>query len=292
VRHASSIVLALLVACAGPGRDTRSPADAEADQRLAQLEARVHALEARETERQDLFEWLRPIKDQAAREAEAEANRPRPDLDAIYAVPVGQSASEGPADAPVTVVLFFDFACPYCRRVEDSLTAVRASLPRDVRVVYKHFVVHPVARDAHLAVCAAGLQGKFAAYRDLLWTKVFDPYVASGGQDTTGYAEANLVKLATGLKLDRKRFLADLRGPACAATLSGDQEAVTRFGIEGTPALYVNGQFYEGAIPETQLREAIGHAMDEVAASKVAPGKYYEQVVMQGEPAFKAAPRK
>ena len=89
-------------------------------------------------------------------------------------MPVDGDPFDGPADAKVTLVKAYDYACPYCERVRDTMDELRKKYGNDLRVVYKQFVVHPqVATAGALAFCAAAKQGKAHEMDDALWDKGF-----------------------------------------------------------------------------------------------------------------------
>src|SRR3954463_16237907 len=101
-------------------------------------------------------------------------SRPEPDKAKTYSVPVDGDPFDGPADAKVTVVKAYDYACPYCEKVRETMDGLRQKYGNDVRIVYKQFVVHPqVATAGALAFCAAAKQGKGPQMDALLWDKGF-----------------------------------------------------------------------------------------------------------------------
>jgi protein-disulfide isomerase len=166
------------------------------------------------------------------------AQRPRPRPDATYSVPVAGDPSRGPSSALVTIVEGFDFACPYCEASRSVLEQVLARYPKDVRVVYKNFVVHPqVATTPALAACAADRQGKYAAMNQIIWDKGF-----KAGRNLSA---ENMEALASELKLDVNRFKADMAGDQCKQRLRDDQSELAAVGVSGTPAFYVNGRFVQ-----------------------------------------------
>jgi len=116
--------------------------------------------------------------------------RAEPDRAKTYAMPVDGDATEGPADAKVTLVKAYDYACPFCEKVRDTMDDLRKKYGNDLRVVYKQFVVHPqIATAPALAFCAAAKQRKFREMDALLWDKGFkvrqfdkDATAEGGGQ--------------------------------------------------------------------------------------------------------------
>ena len=83
---------------------------------------------------------------------------PDPDPKATYAVPVEGDPVVGAADAPLTLVFAFDYACPYCFKAHDTLAELRKQYGANLRVVYKYFIVHPqtATLPAHAAICRGG----------------------------------------------------------------------------------------------------------------------------------------
>lgn len=151
-------------------------------------------------------------------------------------LPVGpRDHVRGPADAPVTIVEYADVECPYCGRVEPVLRELLAKRD-DVRLVYRHFPlvsVHPHAYSGALALEAAAGQGRFWELHDLL----YDHQDALGRRSIARHAEQ--------LGLDADRLLR----PASEqhdARVREDFASGTASGVEGTPALFVNGVLFEG----------------------------------------------
>src|SRR5262245_3200862 len=159
--------------------------------------------------------------------------RPEPDPKAVYAVPVEGNPAIGAADALVTVVEGYEYACPACRAARESVAQLRAKYGDKVRVVYKQFVVHPdVATGASIAACAANRQGKFEAMDKVLWEKGFD-----GGRD---FSQAKLEAFATDAGLDLARFKADTGG-VCRDAVARDQGDLQSMGQGATPTFFING---------------------------------------------------
>src|SRR3954470_22333265 len=122
---------------------------------------------------------IKDLKQAVARGGAAGAAAPRPqraepDRAKTYSMPIDNDPVDGPADAKVTLVKAYDYACPYCEKVRDTMDELRKKYGNDVRVVYKQFVVHPqVATAGALAFCAASRQGKANDMDRLLWDKGF-----------------------------------------------------------------------------------------------------------------------
>ena len=163
--------------------------------------------------------------------------------------------SMGPENAPITIVEFSDFQCPYCSRVVPTLKEIVARYPDEVRVVFRHLPLdfHAQARGAAMASICAGQQEKFWEYHDLL----FANQRAMGRDQLSGYA--------TGLGLDMELFEACMAAPETDALVAADLEAAERLGATGTPSFFINGIFLNGAQPVEAFERLI---QEELAESR------------------------
>lgn len=154
-------------------------------------------------------------------------------------------------------------------------------------MVYKNLVIHPdTAMPGHLGACAADQQGKFMEFKKLFWKKGFNTYAQT--RDPSSMSAANVVEMAKELGLDASKFEADMNGETCMSLMSADAQALRNFGVNGTPSFFVNGKFTMFQGPEA-FEALIKEELAAVAASGVAPEKYYDEVVMaQGEKRFKS----
>lgn len=188
--------------------------------------------------------------------AAAQPQRParaEPDRSKTYAVPVEGDPAEGPADAKVTVVKAYDYACPFCEKVRGSMDELRKKYPNDLRIVYKQFVVHPqVATAGALAVCAADKQGKFKELDALMWDKGFnvrqfdkDVTPEGGGAAQRCWDTAAgcpiVVGFAKDLGLNLDKFKADMKGE-CQQLVQKDMRELTALGVGSTPTFFINGR--------------------------------------------------
>jgi protein-disulfide isomerase len=207
--------------------------------------------------------------------------RPQPRPNETYSVPVDGAPIKGSKTAKVTVVKAFEFACPYCEKVRGTMDQLIADYGSDVRVVYKHYVVHPQnATIPALAACAAHRQGKFPEMEKLIWDK--------GYSADRNLSRENMVKLAQEAGLDMDRFGKDLDGQECAQIVRKDQAELTRVGVSGTPAFYINGRFLSGARPIDQFKavvdEELEKANERIAKGEATVASYYDKfVVAQGK---------
>jgi Na+/H+ antiporter NhaA len=143
----------------------------------------------------------------------------------------------GPADAPVTVVEYGDFECPYCGRAEPAVRELLAAFG-DVRYVWRHLPltdVHPRADAAAEAAEAAADQGAFWEMHDVL----LDHQDALRASDLAGYAEQ--------LGLDLGQFEEALRRRTGAARIAEDVDSADLSGVSGTPTFFINGRRHHGA---------------------------------------------
>ncbi len=202
--------------------------------------------------------------------------RRRPDPNEVYSVPVAGSPFEGPRDAVVTIVRGFEFACPYCERSRATLKQLRRDYGKDLRIVYKHFIVHPQrATTPALAACAAHQQKRFTDMKDAIWQR---GYLA--GRDL---GEANMEKIADDLGLRMGKFRRDMKGAKCSKRLRDDRTVLTKVGTSGTPAFYINGRFISGARPIHMFKVVIDEELKKARAvlkkGKLKRRNYYREKV-------------
>ncbi|MBS1120601.1 MAG: oxidoreductase [Deltaproteobacteria bacterium] len=268
------------------GKVAGSPGDAS-------LEERVRRLEASNLKYQEALEFLGTVYAQQKAEKDAEEAR-EPAPDAMFAVAVANDVKagqvEGPPTALVTVVKAFDFACPYCEKVNGTLHELVQEYGGKVRVVYKNFVVHPEqALPAHLASCAAAKQGKYLAFKDAFWQQGFGPYAASGGKSRESLGADNILKIAGGLQLDLKRFKTDMDGADCKAAIKADMDELEKFKVGATPTFFINGMHVGGALPKQAFKQIIDEKLKVAEASGVKGGDYYDrEILAKGEKQFRS----
>ena len=142
--------------------------------------------------------------------------------------------NRGAKDAPITIYEFSDFQCPHCRTAAPQLKKLVESQKGKVRLVFKHFPLsgHPRARDAAIAAVAAHNQGKFWPMHDLL----FD--------NPDRLEPADISRYAKSIGLNMSRFKADIANKRTAARVDADRKEGSKAGVNGTPAIFVNGRSY------------------------------------------------
>jgi len=274
-------------ASAGPAELAGS---APTDERVAALEARLARLEADYAQNAEALDFLRRVYDQQKQQQQAQ-DREVPAEDAMFAVNIADSVKagqvEGPASAPVTIVKAFDFACPYCYRSVATLDELLKDYRGKVRIVYLNLIVHPTARPAHLASCAAAKQGKYNEFKRAFWDKGYASYADS--HDASKLDEEHILAIAKDLGLDTTRLKADMGSPACAARIDADTAELTKFHVNATPTFFINGKHVGGALPKAEFAQIIDEQLKIVAASGVPGADYYKKVVLaKGEKQFRS----
>jgi len=148
---------------------------------------------------------------------------------------LAEAPIRGNPSAKITLCEFSDFECPHCKMMEPILARLLEEYGDRIRLVYKNYPIsklHPEAREAAAAAVAAGRQGKFWAMHDKLFAN----------QDHL--TQADLAKYAADLKLDMKKWKADL--PAAEDRVEKDHAEGEKLDITGTPTLYIDGRKYSG----------------------------------------------
>lgn len=145
---------------------------------------------------------------------------------------VSNAPSLGPDDAPVTIVVFDDFECPYCAKAVPLLKDAQKLYPEQTRLAYKNFPLkmHRNAEAAAIAGLAADRQGKFWPYHDLL----FEHYNRLNPQ--------KIAELAKQAGLDLAKFEKDRRDPQLKRQVQTDMSQGREIGVRGTPSIFINGR--------------------------------------------------
>ncbi len=161
-------------------------------------------------------------------------------------VATGDLEGRGPATAPVTIIAFSDYECPYCKRAEETVEAVIAAYPDKIRYYHRDFPLefHANARPAAEAARCANAQGKFWPYRTALFAS----------QTLT---EDRLRAIADETGVDRAKFDECLASDQFVAGIDKDVLDGGGVGVNGTPAFFVNGRMLSGAQPVEAFKEII-----------------------------------
>ena len=157
----------------------------------------------------------------------------------IFKVEAGDAPSKGPKDAPLQVIVFSDFQCPFCKRVEPTLTQLEKEYQGKVRMVWKNYPLpfHQNAEPAAEAAMAADAQGKFWPMHDKLF------------ENQTALDRPSLEKYAQDLGLNMSKFKADLDSSKFKSTIESTTKEGSTVGVNGTPAVFINGRKISGAYP-------------------------------------------
>ena len=157
------------------------------------------------------------------------------DISVNQKIDVAGSPVRGKVDAPVTIVEFSDFQCPFCHQVIPVLERVLARHPHDVRLVFKHMPlsrIHPQAEPAARAAIAAQKQGKFWAMYDALFAL----------EEEAWESDKIIEDTAKKVGLDMARFAADLNSEETRMALAKDMMDAQNADVTGTPTLFINGK--------------------------------------------------
>lgn len=159
----------------------------------------------------------------------------------------GASPVKGPANAPITIIEFSDFECPFCKRGASTMDQILKKYPNEVKLSFKHLPLpmHNNAKPASKASWAAGQQGKFWEFHDALF------------ENQQKLSEEFYVKTAENLKLDVEKFKKDMNSPEAEKQIQEDMELANKHGIQGTPGFFVNGVAVKGAYPLEYFKKII-----------------------------------
>lgn len=170
--------------------------------------------------------------------------------------PVGDhDHREGPSDAPVTLVEYGDYECPFCAEADAIVKRLQATLGDKLQFVFRNFpltTVHPHAQEAAEAAESAGAQGKFWEMHDAIY------------QHQQDLSTAALLRLGSSVGVDAARMKSDLESGAFDERVYADFMSGVRSGVSGTPSFFINGVRYDGgwdydtllAVLESQVSSA------------------------------------
>ena len=196
---------------------------------------------------------LKELKLLKARRAYADSLRTNMDVAVMLRppsvnVPYDPARIKGNPEAPVTIVEFSDFQCPFCKAAESTLKEVLTKYSGRVKLAYLDFPlseIHPKAQSAAEAARCAGEQGKFWEYHDALYA------------DQSKLDGAGLVTSAVALNMDEKSFRSCLDSGKFKSKIEADREQGIKVGVAGTPGFFVNGVFLSGAQPQAEFEKII-----------------------------------
>jgi protein-disulfide isomerase len=203
--------------------------------------------------KEDIHDQMMQSAVEAAREQYFQMLRQKADVK-IYLLPPALKVDydparvRGAADAPITIVEFSDFQCPYCEQAYFMMKALLEKYSGKIKMAYRDLPLEEVKNDFHGAAVAsrcAGEQGKFWEYHDLLF------------ENQEEYGAGAFESFAASLQLDTDKFSACLKSDKYMPLVKKDLEEAVRLGATGTPAFYINGIFVNGARPMEEFVELI-----------------------------------
>lgn len=162
----------------------------------------------------------------------------------------------GPKDAPITIVEYSDFECPYCSRSKGTIESLLAKYPGKIRVVYKHLPLsfHPAAMISAKYYEAISLQSSQKAFE--FHDKVFK------NQSGLKNGEPYLTGIAEELKVDMVKLQKDLHSRLVKDKIQKDIAEAKKFNIQGTPGFLINGVPVKGAYPVEHFEKIISKLKD------------------------------
>jgi len=180
------------------------------------------------------------------------------------AVSMGEDPAKGSAAAPITIVEFSDFQCPYCARVNPTIKQVEEKYGDKVRLVFRDFPLVQIHRDAAKAAEAgecAHEQGKFWEMHDKLFANQSKLQVEA------------MKQTATEIGLDAAKFNQCMDSSKYAAEVQKDVDEGSRYGVTGTPAFFINGRMLSGAQPLEAFTEMIDEELARVQPTTTAAAR-------------------
>lgn len=166
-----------------------------------------------------------------------------------YPVPEDGDPAYGPADAPITIIEFSDFQCPYCQKWHNEVwNKLKVEYPTEIRLVYRDFPlysIHPDAASAANAAECSNEQNKYWEFHNLL---------LSGSE---GFGEGAYQSYASSLKMDMASFQQCMDENRYESEVTADFEYASSIGIQSTPTFFVNGVALIGAQPYEVFKEVI-----------------------------------
>jgi protein-disulfide isomerase len=199
--------------------------------------------------RPQIRDFLREQKAEARRTAVVDGLRASAKVDVALTAPMPYRAEvdvagapvRGAATAPITIVEYSDFHCPFCRRVQPTLNTLLDKYKGQVRLVYKHLPLdglHPQARRVSEASWCAAQQDRFWQFHDAVYADA-----------STDASDATLTRLASTAGLDAGRFTSCLANPEAKAAVQRDVTQGEALGLSSTPGFFINGREVRGAQP-------------------------------------------
>ncbi len=166
----------------------------------------------------------------------------------VVHVDIDPARVKGDPQAPVTIVEFADFQCPFCGRVQPTLKTVLEKYKGKVKLAYRDFPlseIHPFAEIAAEGSRCALEQGKYWEMHDAMFG------------DQSKLTEADLIKTASGLGMNQQAFETCLKSGKYKAAVAQDHQAGSQAGVNGTPSFFINGEFLSGSKSAEEFDQVI-----------------------------------
>jgi protein-disulfide isomerase len=202
---------------------------------VGDIKSSVERMEAQQKDIVTKLESLEKGQKELATKVASGARPPAanaPDPNKKYDITVGKAPCKGPESAPVTIVEWSDFQCPFCGQAKDLVHQILDAYPKDVRFCFKNYPLpfHPNAMPAAKAAVAAQKQGKFFEMHD----KMFENQRALAPEKYEEWAKE------VGLNVDQ--FKKDMDSPEVAAQITSDMKEAGDVGVRGTPSFFIDGK--------------------------------------------------
>ncbi len=200
--------------------------------------------------------------------------------DQVKSIPTDNSPTKGPADAPVTIVEWADYECPFCGRAAPVLDKLFKKFPGKIRLVFKNYPlsIHQYSESAARAAVAAGLQGKFWQMHDILFKN-----------QEKGLDKLSIEKMAKDIGLDMKKFKADWQSEKVADIVARDRKEGDKLGLDGTPLIYINGRHFK--LGQFDFGKDLDHWVELEIKTRTGKDVQPEAVASGAAPAASQAPK-
>jgi protein-disulfide isomerase len=241
--------------------------DAEVDAFYEQNKARIPPTTTKEQIAPQIRQFLEQQRQGEARNKLIEQLQAKYSVDylmepiRVEVAPASYTApAKGPANAPVTIIEFSDFECPFCSRVVPTIAEIKQKYGDKVRLVFRQFPLnfHPDAQKAAEASLCANDQGKFWELHDAMF------------KDQKALAVDSLKAKAKELGMNADQFNSCLDSGKHAETVRADIQAGSQAGVNGTPAMFINGRFVSGALPLNEFTKIIDDELKRAGSKSAA----------------------
>jgi protein-disulfide isomerase len=261
--------------------DSKVPEPTDAEAKGYYLAAKNASTLSFDELKPQLKQLLRNAEIEQARQKYADSLRAKANVSVLLQPPsvhVVYDASRvaGKPDAPVTIIEFADFQCPFCKGSESTLKALLAKYDGRVKLAFLDFPlagIHGQAEKAAEAARCAGEQGKFWEYHDSLFA------------EQSKLDEASLIGRARSLDLDENAFSSCLASGKFKHDIEANREEGNRAGVTGTPAYFINDVFLGGAQAQVEFEKIIDEQLVHVSSQQSA-------ATGSSDPATTSAPRR